>query len=129
MFLRGYRTVVEYRETIAGGEDGRGQEVLACVRADHSYMTANIEVAKGLWDRYNQGKYDEVAEVVCHEFCHVLHSGLYGWAERAVCPMTRSEWVDDKEHVTTWMARVVMSLVPQDVWREEKIENAQGTGK
>ena len=105
-------------DCLPGPEIPAGKEVMAIIDIDTTYLSIHMKLFKGLREWFNEKKFQQIAGVICHEFCHVLTEPLYELAVVNAAPSQLKEIETVRERQTERVSASLFQLVPKGVWQQ-----------
>lgn len=85
----------------------------AAIDIGQSYFEAKIKIYPLLYRMWKEGKHEDVARVIIHEFCHTLTEPLYYIAETNVSAKESTYVNHIREQQTQRIAIILFPLIPK----------------
>lgn len=118
-YFRGKVWAGEYAFDLRFVESIEGESsAVADIGIDTTYLCITLRATDALLEHFKAGRWWRVAEIICHEWCHVLTEPLYELALRGLPDgaITR-KWVEEvRERQTQRICYSIMALTPKEVW-------------
>jgi hypothetical protein len=86
-----------------------------------SYLRFDITIYPVLERQFNSGKYDDVAETLTHELCHVLNEPLYQIAYDLCAPALNDQLNVIREQQTQRTCNAIYGLLSNDLKKLKKL--------
>ena len=109
----------------APGEANRdcynGDDVIASMSSDHSYMYATLKLYPAAVKLFKEGRYDYLGACLVHEFCHVLTDPLYRIAVEGVSRREGPNLEHVRENSTQSISNIVMPGIDKSIFSPYKV--------
>ncbi len=123
--------LVEYFQSVTGADEYDIQTAMvteipdrpdaaAIMEIDSVYLTAIMSVTDKVLEYWNDESYGFIADLVCHEFCHILTEPLYEAALPAFNRFNSQVLEDLRERQTQRVSNALLRVVPDSVWMPKK---------
>ena len=86
-----------------------------------SYLRFDVTIYPALERKFNSGNYDDVAETLTHELCHVLTEPLYIMAYDLCAPALNDHLNVVREQQTRRTCNAIYGLLPKELKKLKKL--------
>ena len=107
-------------------EDRSGDEVIASMRSDGTYMDATLRLYPSAHKKWKDGKYEALGRILVHEFCHVLTDPLYVIAAEGVSRREGPNLEHVRENTTQHVANIVWLGIDKRIFSPYKVTRKGG---
>jgi hypothetical protein len=124
-FCGEYRMDIVYVDEIplrGGFKDQTSNSLAADIKIDPTYLNFTMRVSDFVLRKWEEKKYREIAEMLVHEFTHLLTEPLYLLALRGTSESQRDELEDVRERQTERTKNVLMCYLPESFYKAAKIK-------
>jgi hypothetical protein len=102
-------------------QTGPDMFVMAEIKTQVSYIRFDVTIYPALERKFNAGQYDDVAETLTHELCHVLTEPLYVMAYDLCAPALNDHLNVVREQQTQRTCNAVYGLLPNSIKKLKKL--------
>lgn len=123
-FCGEYRMDIQYFDEITN--EGKA---VATIRTDTKYLNFTINVSDGVLRLWREREYSRIAEILLHEFAHLLTDPLYDIAIDAITNTNKQFLEDVRERQTQRITNVIFWRLPKSIYNPETWQKSKRKGK